>query len=162
MIAQRPPSYQRTYDTYYSGDPSFAQLADDATKEQAGEYVAKITVAHDTGDWSALLVPGGAPTKFVLQQIDRNVWRAITDRAVLPPENPRWIGPVILPSLLLRLALQSIPGWDVEVSRKPDPSWGGWVMAQPDIVTMLDEIDTGIVGELGAQIFRRLQGVSSK
>jgi hypothetical protein len=33
------------------------------------------------------------------------------------------------------------------------------MMAQSDLVTTLDQISPGIVGELGMGVFRRLQGV---
>lgn len=167
----RLPSAQKQYDDYCSLDPAFiqppsppAEGASDSERESfkaaAEEYLAKLTAAKETGDWSALRIDGQTPTKFVLGQVDRNVWRAIMDRAVLPGDSPRSIGQITLHSLLFRLALKSIVGLgDVKVERAPDHNWEGWVMAQADIVTQLDEIDPRIVGEIGAGVFKRLQGI---
>ena len=81
------------------------------------------------------------------------------DRATLPQANPRHIGQVTLLGLLFRLAIRNIVGFEQKIERSPDPNWEGWVMAQPEIVTILDEIDANIVGEIGAGVFRRLQGI---
>lgn len=167
----RLPSQQKQYDAYCSLDPAFVQAptppADNVPEEEreafkvaAQEYLSKFKAAKDTGDWSALLIPGQSPTKFVLGQVDRNVFRAIADRATLPLDNPRHIGPVALYALLFRLALKSIVGLgDLKVERMPDPQWENWTMAQPSVVTTLDDINPGIVGELGMDILNRLQEV---
>lgn len=169
----RLPSNQKQYDDYCSLDPAFvpAPVAPgdtastdeiEAFKSAAAEYLAKLKAARKTGDWSALLAPGqtiGSATKFVLGHVDRNVWRAVMDRAILHGDSPRHIGQTVLPSLLFRLAIKSIVGLgEVKVERLPDPQWDGWVMAQASIVTTLDEIDPRIVGEIGMGVFQRLQG----
>lgn len=159
----RPPSLAKAYDDYYSGDPAFAQepalSAEPTESEQAAldDYLAKLKSAKQTGDWSALLLPGATPTKFVLDQVDRNVWRSIVDRGGLPDTNPRWIGPAQLLSLLFRLAIKDIPGFDFRIERAPDPQWDGWVMAHPKVIDVLDRIDPGIVGEIGGGVYRKLR-----
>jgi hypothetical protein len=159
----RPPSAVKHYDWYYSGDSAFVQLASDATEDQVKEHRARLTAARETGDWTALLVPGGSPTKFVLGQVDRNDWRAVLDRCELPDSNPRAIRHGELAALLFRLAIRSIPGFgEVKITRTADEQWGGWVMAQPEIVTMLDEIDEFIVVEIGAHVLSRLRGIGPK
>ena len=166
----RPPSNQRQYDTYSSLDPAFIQAppvpgenATDDEKRAAEDYLAKLKAAKQTGDWSPMLAPGKTladATKFVLGQVDRNVWRAIMDRAgQLPPDSPRFIGFSTLQSLLFRLALKSVVGFgDVKVERLPDPQWDNWTMAQSSIVTMFDELNPLIVGEIGIGILNRLKG----
>ena len=158
----RPPSLSKPYDDFYSGDPAFIKPpptpAEGEASAEYDEYRAKLKAAKDTGDWSALLLPGQVPTKFVMNQVDRNVWRSIVDRGQLSPENPRHIGTVALLALLFRLAIKDIPGFEIKIERGPDPYWDGWDMAHPKIVDVLDRIDPGIVGELGAGVWRRLRG----
>ena len=165
----RPPSAQKQWDAYVSIDPAFKQAptkpGDDATDEikeaykvDFAAYAVTLGNAKDTGDWSKLAIEGQTPTKFVLGQVDRNIWRAIMDRAVLPGDSPRHIGQVTLYALLFRLSIKSIVGWD-KIERTPDYGWDGWVMAPADLVSTLDEIDPRIVGELGMEVFGRLRGV---
>jgi hypothetical protein len=174
MIQLRPPSLHKTYETFYSGDPAFVQPpaapAVDASDEDKAayeaaitDYRAKYTAAVERGDWSALAIEGQQPTKFVLGQVDRNIWRAIIDRGMLDESNPRHIGLITMFAVLFRLAIQSIPASPIEIRRRADDDWNGWVMATPDVVTALDELDPQIVGEIGAGIFRRLkEGVPGK
>lgn len=169
----RPPSLYKDVTDFFTGDSAIVQPpplpADDATEEQVAEfkeavkqYFAAITSAKETGDWTAVVVAGQTPTKFVMGQVDRNVWRALLDRATLKPDNPRYIGEVVTNALLFRLSIRSIVGFDKKIEREPDPHWDGWVMAKADIIQALDDIDPRIVGEIGAGVFRRLQGISPK
>jgi hypothetical protein len=169
----RPPSLQRSWDEYFTGDPAIFQPPppppDDASdeikkahKEAIEQYIAKIRSARETGNWMPVVVEGQIPTKFTLHPVDRNIWRAIMDRAVLPSSNPRHIGEVTLHALLVRLSLRNITGFEQKIERLPDPNWDNWVMAQASIITTLDEIDPRIIGELGSSVFRRLQGISPK
>jgi hypothetical protein len=165
----RLPSAQKPDDAHVSIDPAFRQPPADpgekATdeeraqyKEARADYDAKLTAARDTGDWKPLLIEGQTPTKFVLKKVDRNVWRALMDRAMLPVDSARYIGQVMMNALLFRLAVVSISDFD-KFDRAPDPQWDGWEMADAKLVTQLDEISTAIVGEVGGAVFRRLQGV---
>lgn len=160
----RAPSLQRPYDLFVTCDPAVIQppkLEGEPTDEfraEVEQYVQKIKTARETGDWSAVLRPDQVPTKFTLGQIDRNVWRAIIDRGTLPADNPRHIGHAVVRALLFRLAIRSISGFD-KFDRLPDPAWDNWVMAPASLVTQLDEVDASIIGELGNEIMRRLQGV---
>jgi hypothetical protein len=167
-VITRPPSAQRPYETYYSGDPAFVQPpkapADDASDEAKKEYTdaleqhgAKVKSARDTGNWQALIVEGQSPTKFVMAQVDRGVWRELADRMILPPDSHRRVGIVTLRALAFRLAIKSIGGWD-KFERLPDPSWDNWTMAPEDIVAELDAIDAGIVNEIGTDVLERLRG----
>lgn len=169
----RLSSYQRDYDMYWSGDPALKQMPPEpdkgATDEQRAEYRAavedyltKLTAARETSNWSEMVLDNQVPLKFVMCQVDRNIWRTIADRAHLDSDNPRWIGPAALPALLFRLALKDIPGSDVRVVRSPAPEWDGWAMAQAEIVSVLDQVSGGIVSELGSDVLRRLAGVSKK
>lgn len=167
----RPPSLSKSWDEFWTGDPAFIQPpgvpAKDATEEQRSEYateidlyLTKIKAAKETGNWAEVLVPGAVPTKFVLQPVDRNIWREILDRGALPADCSRRIGILTAVALLFRLSLKSISGFDKKVERAPDPQWDGWIMAQPEIVNALDEIDDKIVSEIGGTIYRKLMGIS--
>jgi hypothetical protein len=171
-LAIRLPSLQRAYDDFYSRDPAIiaapelpaVTATDDeikAYKKAAEEYAAKIRAAKETGRWDEILVPGAVPTKFVMGQVDRNVWRTIADRFQLPEDNKQHIGMSLLSSLLFRLALRDIAGLDFKVVRHVDPEWG-WEMAQPEIVTVLDQADPRIVGELSGGVWKRLQDIPGK
>jgi hypothetical protein len=168
----RPPSQVRDYDEFVSIDPAFRQAptppGEKATdeeraqyKEARADYDAKLTAARDTGEWKPLAIEGQTPTKFVMRQVDRNVWRALMDRAMLPVDSARHIGQVMMNALLFRLAVTHVTDFD-KFERRPDRNWDDWVMAPAALVTQLDEIDPAIVGELGGAVFRRLQGVSGK
>jgi hypothetical protein len=160
----RSPSVVRDWDAFFSGDPAFTQPPKsegeptDADKEAAESYIAALKAARETGDWKPLLVDGQTPTKFVMRQVDRNIWRAIMDRAVLPGDSPRHIGQVSLNALLFRLSIKEVVGWD-KFDRQSDPNWDFWTMAPASLVTQLDEIDPRIVGEIGSLVFERLRGV---
>lgn len=168
----RAPSQVRDYDEFVSIDPAFRQPpkapGEKATdeeraqyKEARADYDAKLTASRDTGDWSPLRIEGQTPTKFVMGQVDRNVWRALMDRAMLPVDSARYVGQVMMNALLFRLACKHIADYD-KFERLPDANWDHWTMAPASLVTKLDEIDPAIVGELGSAVFRRLQGVSGK
>lgn len=163
-MIQRPPTLQRDFDLCFSGDPAFKQppkLVGDPTDELRAEieqYVTRLRVAKETGNWSELLIEGQLPTRFVCRQVDRNVWRSIMDRVILPGDSPRHIGQVTMNALLFRLAVKEITGWD-KFERLPDANWDNWIMAPASLVTMLDEIDPRIVGEIGGDVFAKLRGV---
>jgi hypothetical protein len=170
----RLPSLQRAVDCYFSGDPALKQppVAPDkdaseesiaAYKSAFAEYDATLTACQETGQWAPLLIDGQVPLKFVLGQVDRTIWRSVIDRGALPNNNPRHIGTGALLSLLFRLALRDLVGADgVVVQRSSDSHWDGWVMAQPEIVTVLDAANHNIVSEIGGSVYRRLLGISPK
>lgn len=169
----RLPSYQRDYDVCWSGDSALEQPPADPGRNVPDEQIAayeaavkayetKLINAQDTGDWSPLILPNQVPLKFVLCQVDRNVWRSIVDRGGLHPSNPRWIGPGAVGALLFRLALKDMVGAELKVERGAAPEWDGWVMAQADVVSVLDQVSPGIVSEIGGTVYRRLIGLSKK
>lgn len=169
MIQLRPPSLSKTWETYFSGDPSFVQAPpkpkDDASEEDKSayeDYQAKLQSARETGDWSALTLPDGKPTKFVLDQVDRTIWREILDRGSLDEENQRRLGTMTVMALLFRLAIKNVVGSDLDCKHVPDPKWVGWSLAPALVVDVLDEIDSRIVTEIGGIIWMKLAGLSKK
>jgi hypothetical protein len=65
----RPPSSQRIYELFYSGDPALIPLPDDATDEQKKERARLIDLARDTGQHTELLLPGEKLTLFKMRQL---------------------------------------------------------------------------------------------
>lgn len=158
----RPPSLQKPQDEFYSGDPAFAQLPKDATKEQIAEHDHKWKVARETGRYEALLLEGQQATKFTMRPVNRTTWRAFVDRMVQPVDSNRRIGPITAPSLLFRLSIESVSGLDLEIKRYPHREWDGWDMATQEVVETLDSIDPRIVTELGDLVLSRMSDVSKK
>lgn len=163
----RLPSLQRTFDLYWTSDDALEQPpaapARDASpeehaahKEADAAYHAKLRAAWETGDWSPLLIPGKSPTKFVCAQVDREIWRSIMERHLLPADNKQHISNQRMYSLVFRLAVVDIVGLDgVKVRREHDEEWG-WTMATRDIVNVLDAGSMHIVSEIGAVIASKL------
>lgn len=171
----KPPSLVRDYTLHYSGDPALKQAPEapvfpedmteeskasvlEAFKKEHAEYVVTLKTCQQTGDWSLLVLPGQQPTPFVMTQVNREDWRALAYRADLPRDNPRHIGWGVLLSLLFRMSIKSITGWGSQFDREPGVD--GWVMAPTKLVTALDDLDPGIVTELGAAVLSRLRGES--
>jgi hypothetical protein len=163
----RPPSLVRSWDAFYPKDPAFKQApalpADDAPqadrdefKLQAEAYLTTLRTCRETGDWSPLRIEDREPTKFVMGPVDRNIWRELLDRCQLSTSSPRSIGFTTLLALLFRLSVRQIVGWE-KIVREPDPDWGDWTMAPADLVDQLDNIDSGIVGELGREVLEKLK-----
>ena len=171
MIQFRPPSLSKSYDEFVSIDPAFVQLpllADDATEEQreqfkvdVEEYLTKLRVARQTGDWTGMLRAGEKlenATKFTLLPVDGNIWRELLDRATQREGTHGRIGGAQLRALLVRLAIKSIVGFATKIERTVDDDWG-YTMAQPEVIDILDKVHPSIVGELGTRIAERLRGV---
>lgn len=172
MIPFRPPSLSKSYDEFVSIDPVFVRSpmppGDGATEEEIAafktaldEYIAKLRVARQTGDWAGMLVPGKTladATKFTLLQVDSNIWRELLDRATQSEGTPGRIGGAQLRALLVRLAIKAITGFETTIVRTEDPAWG-YTMAQAEVVDILDRFHPSIVGELGNRITERLRGV---
>lgn len=164
----RPPSNQKTYDEFWSGDPAFVQPpaepaedADDATikkyREAVDDHVRKLKHARATGDWSALLAGADQPTRFVMRPLPGHLFRMITD--LVTSER---IGPAETNGLILRAALVGVVNLgDVEVDHKTDstyPKLGK--IATVDVPNLLDRIDIGIVAELATSIRERAMSPS--
>jgi hypothetical protein len=167
------PSLQRPYDFIYSGDPALkpppAKPDNGATDEQidayrkeAAEYSATLTACRDTGNWAPLIRDGEVPLKFVLGHVNREAFRAITDRCSLPSSSPQHIGDALACVLFARLALIDVVGADLKIVRVADPDWNGWVMAPQAALDRLDMADRRIVDEIGAHVFWRAHDTSPK
>lgn len=157
----RPPSAQKPYDDFWSGDPAFTQLPPDATPEQIQERKAAVLRARETGDWSALRIEGREPTKFVMKPLRGEFYRQLIDYVAIGrvgagmsahyafragiveiPEMPQWDG---APKKIRRTAIEGLGE-----------------MAMSDVADYLDGIDLTIITELGGELIRRAREVSPK
>jgi hypothetical protein len=169
----RLPSLQRPYDFIFSQDPALKKPPSvpgsaatdeeiDAYRKEAAEYAATLTACRDTGNWGPLIIDGEVPLKFVLGHVDREAFRAITDRCALPASSSEHIGDSLACILFARLALLDVVGSDLKVQRSPDPKWNDWVMADKLSLDRLDLADKRIVDEIGAHVFWRAYDTSPK
>lgn len=110
MIPIRAVSNQKNYDEYWSGDPAFVQLAEDADEEQIKAHVAKIEHARRTSDWSALAVEGSSPTKFVMRPLRRTQLDWLIDQ--YGRLDTKKIGDNILANLIFRCTLVEVVNCD--------------------------------------------------
>lgn len=152
----RPPSLQRAYDEFYSGDPAFVHPPDDATADQKAEWSHKIRVARETGDWSPIVKPGEMPTKFVMMPIAGNVVRRIIDQALSDK-----IGTAQMHQLAFRAAVIEVVNLDgAKVKRVETDNYG--MLATSEITDFLDSISLFIVSELGREALERMKKIPPK
>lgn len=153
----RPPSLQNRRDDYFSGDPAFTQLPEDATDEQKVERRRLVTVARETGDWSAFRIEGQEPTQFVFKPLRGEVYRTLMDRVAADV-----IGAGIARSLAFRAAIVDIPNLPGMPKIKPSSIDGLGEIATSAISDYLDSITPRIVTELGGVVLNRAGEVSPK
>lgn len=163
----RPPSNQKPYDEYWSGDPAFVQPPQKPTDESdearrkyvadLAEHAAKLKRARQTGDWSPLLIEGQQPTKFVMQPIRGAQWRWLVDESTREDEHR--MGPAQFWSLMFRCACVSVKNLGVDLPDKPVRHKDLGLIAPADIPNALDTIDAAIVTELADAAFARAQNL---
>lgn len=154
----RPPSNIRQYAEHWSEDPAFEQAppvpaktaTDDERRvaEQALEtYAAKLSVAWETGDWSALRVTGaGEPTTFLVKPLSSEVFGKLIDAQA------NGTGEHELHQLAFRCALQSVTQLEgAKVAFVEDEQFGR-------IASLAFFEDVGITGALGQRIIRDIGG----
>lgn len=155
----RPPSNLRPYDDFYSGDTALLQPPDDATKEQREEHARKLRVAREIGDWSALRVDGQQPTRFGMRLLTGTQRRWLIDQASREDEHK--LGAATLFQLAFRCAVIDIDHLDgFKVSFEDHPSLGR--IATEAVADHCDSFTPRIVGELGAEAWRRATELSPK
>jgi len=79
MIIARPPSLQREYDDFWSGDPAIIPSPDG--EPDYSVWRDRIARARETGDWTDVLVAGETPTKFTLRPITAHQFALLVDYA---------------------------------------------------------------------------------
>jgi hypothetical protein len=148
-FGNRLPSNKQTYDLFWSEDPAFVQ-------GEGSEHERKLEQARETGDWSALLVQGQIPTKFVARQVPSEIRRRLLDRY-----SAEKIGGRELDALLVRVAIVDVVGFgDFKLGFAKHEDWGR--VASSELVDAMDAYAPGSITELALQIFNRMMGISGK
>lgn len=164
----RLPSNQKPYDLYWTGDPALlqpptepAEDADSTVKARysrdKADYDLKLKLAYERGQWDELVIPGRAPTKFVMHPVRGTLIRRLADRML-----GGRIGKAEMKQLAFRMAVESIENCDEFELGEPivDREYGA--MAAESVADFLDGIDLDIVTELGGIVIKRAQESSPK
>lgn len=155
-MALRPPSNQSNRDDFWSRDPAFIQLPDNATEAQGAAHALKWRVARETGNFGELLVEGASPTKFVMRPIPGNIIRKLIDKC-----SAGQLGDLELAALAFRCALVEVSNFgDTKIKHVNTEDFGR--IASQSIVDELDEVAKGAVNELGSEAIQRATGLSGK
>lgn len=140
----KAPSSQKTYDAFYTGDPAIVSLPAEASDEQRADRDRAIERALETGDWSAVVVPGEQPTRFVMKPLGAEVFGELQSM----------LGTVrsyVMSTLAFRAAI-------VDVKNLPDAGAIDFVihptLGRIATTAFLDR--AGLTGELGAAIITQL------
>jgi len=144
------PSQQKPHAVAWSRDEALDVPRDIDTNEAAAkEWERKIEQARETGNWQAITKDGAQPTFFELRPVPGDVFRKVLDRL-----ERKAIGLNEACSLMFRLALVGVSNLgDLTVKLMADKDLGD--MASAEIPNLLDSINPGIVGELGALVYQR-------
>ncbi len=143
-----PPSTQKPYTEFYSGDPAFHQLPKNANAKARKDHAKRVASARERGDWSALRIDGHEPTLFQMQVIEGDQFRALAGMGLHGLD---------LLSLAFRCAVVDIENaGDLVVTRATHPRLG--TIASVEFVNALDRIDHAIVNELGGLALERAGG----
>ncbi len=161
----RPSSVQKPYDLFFSGDPALRQppdLPSDATAEQVTEHAKAleehrrtVELARKTSDWTALIIPGQAPTRFGFRVIPSELRRRLFDRLGRTDAEGNASASITLDwiQLAFRAALVDVTNLgDVQVKQVKHELG---MLASPAITDVLDSIDPQIVNELGMIAWER-------
>ncbi len=153
------PSNQRTYDEFWSGDPAFVQLAENADDKAVDEHVRQIQMARETGNWQALRIADGPePTRFGVKPMPGNAYRALCGMLESKQIDPIGLAPLAFRACIVRI---DNGGMDGVLPRINDHKLGD--IAAVKVTNYLDSIDLGIVSEIGTQLFMRgTQGLAPK
>lgn len=169
MLAATPSSLQGRFSLVYTGDPALqprpADLPDDADEAARKERTAAqekydhdLKVCRETGNWSALIVPGASPTLFSFELPRGEKRRGLIDayRTLLIDGKESTAA-----SRLVRSTLRDVTNWP-----GPKLAWieeDGVRLVAEDVVTFLDDITPRIVGELAGLVRERLlEAISGK
>lgn len=152
----RPPSIQKNYDEFWSGDPAFIQPASDATEKDIEAHAERVRIARETGGWASLLVGDAQPSKFVMRPLPGHVWRVLLDKYLSGA-----IGPAQFKALLFRAALRAVENLD-DLKVEFVNVFGVNGFADNEVPDALDSLDVSIVAELGDEVQRRSKTIHPK
>jgi hypothetical protein len=115
VIGIRPPSVQREYDDFWSGDPAIKQPPqpppENASDEERDryiksveDYVKAIELARETGDWRPLIIEGETPTKFTLRPLPAKAYTLLADMSTSGAQTRNQVAALAFQCALARLS----------------------------------------------------------
>ena len=98
----KPQSVQNEYSLIFSGDPALS------LPEDPEERTRVLRIAQQTGNWTALVVPGQVPTVFHFRNLEHSDIAWLDGEHQLSTEHGRPLGNIEYLTLAVRLALRSV------------------------------------------------------
>lgn len=155
----RPPSIQKVYTAWYSRDPAILPLPAEATDEQKKERERLIKIARETGDLSAIQVPGEIVTLFKMRPL------SVDQFGELASLRERGEGGYRMSETAFRFALLDatpLPD-DIGVKFTDHPRWGKIATTSfLDDLKLPAKLSAEIVSELGDMAIERAADLSPK
>ena len=158
------PSVQHAYTFIWSRDPALSAiepLADDATDVQREQHAEaevdrarKLEIARETGDYSALIVPGRTPVCYQLGHLSRNDRAWLDGEVGMSAELGRPLGLIERNDLLVRVALRSIDNFKHKVKRVKNRA-GIW-LSEPEIIDLIDAAQPTALAEIADTVWQRV------
>lgn len=144
----RPPSNVAKYNAFWSCDPAFIQIPDDASAEEKKEHAEKWERARKTGDYTELLIEGEQPTTFVMKPLKADHYAALVDIAASGE-------PSAMVLMAFRVALDSLANFPEPVAKENHRRFGS-------IATTACFDKAGVPGGVTNQIAQELGGLALK
>lgn len=141
------PSLQHPYDVILASDPAIAK-PENGDEAGVAEFVRKLGIARDTGDYSALLIEGVTPVRYRIRHVAQKMLRRLHDRQNAVGDN--FVGRQETAELCVQLGLVEVVGRDIKLEYDSSQVWGRKLR---DSVT--EQIGHDEVIELGTIIYVR-------
>lgn len=162
-----PPSAFRTFTICWSRDPALClpdapleptgdEAVDKKAQETWKEWDERFKRHREMGTINDLIQPGQQPTMFEIKPMSSMAMRRITDEL-----NAQRIGFAVAFALGFRACVRGVVNFgEFKVTTSKHPTYGD--LADEGIVNALDQLDPGIVAELGDYCFTRARSPSPK
>lgn len=154
----KPPSNQKTFDVFFSGDAAIVSLPDEADDKAKADHERALERALETGEWAEVTIPGDQPTRFVFKPLGCELAGELY--SMMATERHFTIF-----ALAFRLAI-------VDVKNLPDAGKINFVnhtsfgriatTAFLDRAGLKGELGAQIIVELGSYVLRRARGDDPK
>lgn len=158
----KPPSNQKTWDAFYTGDTAIIQLPDEASDEQKKDRDDLIERARELGadGWADVVVEGERPTIFTFKPLGSELTGHLVDML----NDPR-VGAFRVFALAFRLALVGVK--NLTDSGKVDfVNHGEFgriaTTAFLDRAGCTGEVGASIITELGSLVMTRARAANPK
>jgi len=157
----RPPSLQKPYDFISAADDALAVPVDGADEKAnaaaRADFAHRLDVARRTGDYSAVMLEGKQPAKFVLRPLPGSIVRKLFDDAAAGR-----VGNLEMAALAFRAALDGATALDGVTMRFVEDDRYGRIAA----ASVVDAIDSGcgasVINEVGLYAIQRAQQIDPK